>query len=159
MANTSQQHHFSTDQPITSKKGDLLNRSSFAESLAVSIRNWKQKENLVIALYGQWGSGKSSVKNMTIESLKESKETCPTIVEFNPWHWAGQEQLAEAFFHEIGLSIGKNDANGEGKERAARWRAYGTYLTLGASVTKSFKTVLPLLGIPGQEFWIFYQKG
>lgn len=72
-------------------------------------------------------------------------------MEFNPWQWAGQEQLAEAFFQEIGVSIGRSDTSEKGKERAAKWRAYGTYLTLGASLAKSLKTVLPLLGIPGSS--------
>ncbi|NOT57438.1 MAG: AAA family ATPase, partial [Deltaproteobacteria bacterium] len=112
---------------------------------------WTGNDSLVIALYGSWGSGKSSVKNMILEALREQEQGCPLIVEFNPWQWAGQAQLAEAFFQEIGVVLGRSDTNGEGKERAAKWRAYGTYLTLGASLAKSLKTVLPLLGIPGSS--------
>jgi len=141
-------HSFSADRPISSRREDMLGRSSFAESLSTSIKEWKGKDSLVIALYGAWGSGKTSVKNMILDSLNEVKETCPTIVEFNPWQWSGQEHLAEAFFHEIGLSLGRIDKSKEGKIRAAKWREYGTYLSLGASLSKSLKIVLPLLGVP-----------
>lgn len=144
-------HLFSADRPIASRKEDLLGRSGFAESLASAIKGWKGNDSLVLALYGPWGSGKSSIKNIVIESLRESKEHYPLIVEFNPWQWAGQEQLAEAFFQEIAVALDRSDTSEKGKERAAKWRAYGAYLTLGASLAKSLKTVLPLLGVPGSS--------
>ena len=159
MTNSDKKPFFSADRPIISKEEDVLNRSSFAESLATAIRNWREKDSLVIALYGPWGSGKSSIKNMVLESLRERKETCPTIVEFNPWQWAGHDQLTAAFFQEIGKVLGRIDTNGKGKERAAKWREYGIYLTLGASLAKSFKIVLPLLGIPGLEIVELLGKG
>jgi len=45
--------------------------------------------------------------------------------------------------------LGRSDGSEDGKRRAAKWRTYGTYLTLGASLGKSLKTILPLLGLPG----------
>jgi predicted KAP-like P-loop ATPase len=152
-------HLFSADRPIASRKEDLLGRSGFAESLASAIKGWAGNDSLVLALYGSWGSGKSSVKNMVLEALREPNKNCPLIVEFNPWQWAGQEQLAEAFFQEIGVALGGADTSEKGKERAAKWRAYGTYLTLGVSLAKSLKTVLPLLGIPGANILEFLAKG
>ncbi len=55
-------HLLSSDRPITSFAGDLLGRSEFAESLASAIKGWTGNGSLVIALYGPWGSGKSSIK-------------------------------------------------------------------------------------------------
>ncbi len=52
---------------------------------------------------------------MALESLRKSKRECPYIVEFNPWQWAGQEQLAEAFFQEIGAVLDKADRSKGGK--------------------------------------------
>jgi len=158
MAGSSTTHFFSADHPIVSTREDLLARSMFAESLASTIGSWKGKESLVLALYGPWGSGKSSIKNMVLESLA-GKENGPSVVEFNPWHWSGQNQLAEAFFQEIGLAIGKDDVGEDGKGRAAKWRRYGTYLTLGTSITKSLKVMLPLLGIPGSGVLDLISKG
>src|SRR3989442_13176396 len=70
-AKTMDQLTFSPDLPIASASEDRLNRSSFASALATAIRNWNQGSSLVVALYGDWGSGKSSVKNMVLESLTE----------------------------------------------------------------------------------------
>ena len=148
MSEKTQKHPFSSDRPITSTTEDLLGRSDFAESLASAIKGWTGNDSLVIALYGPWGSGKSSIKNMLLGSVQKSKKDCPLIVEFNPWQWAGQDHLVEAFFQEIGTVLGKADKT-KGKKRAAKWRQYGAYLTMGASITKSLKTILPLLGIPG----------
>lgn len=91
MAEDVRKHPFSADRPIISAQEDLLGRTGFAESLASAIRGWKGNDSLVIALYGSWGSGKSSIKNVVVESLRKSQKTCPEIVEFNPWQWAGQE--------------------------------------------------------------------
>lgn len=144
-------HKFSADRPIISGKDDLLGITDFAESLASAIKGWKGKNSLVIALYGTWGSGKTSVKNVAIEALKKDDKNCPLMVEFNPWHWAGQEQLIETFFNEIGSILGKADKT-KGKKRAAKWKQYSTYLTIGTSITKSAKTLLPLLGVLGAGF-------
>jgi len=76
--------HISADRPIIKRREDRLGRAAFADSMAAAIRNWHGKDSLVLALYGPWGSGKSSVKNMVLESLRESENDCPTIVEFNP---------------------------------------------------------------------------
>jgi predicted KAP-like P-loop ATPase len=126
-------HPFSADRPITLCAEDLLGRSGFAKSIAAAIRGWTGNESLVIALYGSWGSGKTSIKNMAIEALRSSEETCPLIVEFNPWQWAGQEQLADAFFQQIGFVLGK-DTSKEGKKRIAKWRAYAAYLKVLAPI-------------------------
>jgi predicted KAP-like P-loop ATPase len=148
MADNMASHPFSADRPITSRSADLLGRGAFAESLASAIRGWKGLDSLVIALYGPWGAGKSSIKNMMLEALRGSKEDCPSIVEFNPWQWMGPEHLAAAFFHEIGVALGKSDSSKEGKQRAAKWQAYGKYLTLGISLAKPLKAVLSFAGMP-----------
>lgn len=152
-------HQFSADRPIGSIEEDLLGRAPFAESLASAIKGWKGNESLVIALYGPWGSGKSSVKNMALQSLRSADADSPLIVEFNPWQWSGQNQLVEAFFREIGLVLDRSDASEHGKRRAAKWRTYGTYLTLGASLAKSLKTILPILGLPGSGIADMVAKG
>ena len=152
-------HPFGADRPIASRAEDLLGRVGFADSLAAAIKGWRGKESLVLALYGPWGSGKSSIKNMVLESLGSAGADSPLIVEFNPWQWSGQDHLAEAFFREIGLLLGRSDGSEDGKRRAANWRTYGTYLTLGASLTKSLKIILPLLGLPGSEITDLLAKG
>src|SRR3990167_2452709 len=103
-------HQFSADRPITSRKEDLLGRSDFTESLASAIKGWTGNDSLVIGLYGPWGSGKSSIKNMVLEVLNEAaKSSKPDVMEFSPWQFSGQDQLLEAFFNEIGIALGHTD--------------------------------------------------
>jgi predicted KAP-like P-loop ATPase len=157
--NKAKKHQFSADRPIGFIEEDLLGRAPFAESLASAIKGWRGNESLVVALYGPWGSGKSSVKNMVLQTLRSAEANCPLIIEFNPWQWSGQNQLAEAFFREIGLVLGRSDGSEDGKRRAAKWRTYGTHLTLGASLAKSLKTILPILGLPGSGIADMVAKG
>ena len=54
---------YSTDKPITSKKEDVLGRKDFSKRLGRLIYNYQGEDGLVLGLYGEWGSGKTSVIN------------------------------------------------------------------------------------------------
>ena len=146
-------HPFSTDRPIVATGQDLLGRSAFAGSLSEAIKAWKNKDSLVIGVYGTWGSGKTSLKNMITDFLRRDQERSPTIVEFNPWQWAGQDQLFSAFFSEIGSSLGIKDKTGMGKQHARKWRAYAAYLEMGSflsqTVRKMLQTAFFAIGVLG----------
>ena len=73
MTDDAPKHLFSADRPIASREEDLLGRSGFAESLASAIKGWTGNDSLIIALYGSWGSGKSSVKNMVLDRCASQK--------------------------------------------------------------------------------------
>ena len=91
---------FSSGRPIATLAEDQLGRRSFAESIAKVVSQWTGRDSLVAAVYGPWGSGKSSLKNMILDAL--SKRNAKTLtLEFNPWEWAGQEKLFEGFFREL----------------------------------------------------------
>jgi predicted KAP-like P-loop ATPase len=150
---------FSADKPIRSKAEDLLGRSSFAESLAAVVEGWTGNNSLVIALYGPWGIGKTSIKNMVLEHLGRRGPDAPIIVEFTPWQWAAQDQLADAFFREIALALGKKDETREAKQRAERFAAYAAYLKLGSHMVSGIRPLLvfvsavaALLGLGGGFF-------
>jgi predicted KAP-like P-loop ATPase len=139
------QHPFSADRPIVSHQEDLLGRAAFSESVATAIRNWREQESLVIAIYGPWGSGKSSVKNMVLESTGNGNPPISAI-EFNPWQWASQDQVAEAFFREIGVALGQVPKDGQ--RLAAKWQAYAAFLQLGANVISGLRGVaIGLIGL------------
>jgi predicted KAP-like P-loop ATPase len=59
----------SADKPIETRQEDVLDRRGFSEALADAIRGWSGQESLVLALYGAWGNGKSSIKNMVLDCL------------------------------------------------------------------------------------------
>jgi len=97
---------FLPDKAITQETEDLLNRSKFAHRLAETIRDWKKEESIVIGLYGPWGSGKSSIINLTIKHLIEltknwSPENKPIVIWFNPWNFIEKDQLLRAFFQQL----------------------------------------------------------
>jgi predicted KAP-like P-loop ATPase len=124
---------FSPDRPIESAAQDLLARSSFASLLAQKISAWRGRESLVIALYGPWGSGKSSVKNLILEKLAEEKYKPLDPIEFNPWLASGVEKITENFFFEIGVKLSR-DRNEASQQRAAKWKRYAGYLESGSNI-------------------------
>src|SRR5438034_6470457 len=89
---------YSADRPIRSKKDDILGRAKFAERLADDIHSWEGDDSLVIALYGAWGSGKTSVKNMLLEANRKKGRTPLPVVDFNPWQLSGTGNIPATFF-------------------------------------------------------------
>ncbi len=136
------------DRPIERLDDDLLGRRGFAETLAKVLTAWQGKDSLVIALYGNWGSGKSSIKNMALDSLTrlaKTKANTPVVINFNPWEFSNRGQLVEAFFREVGASIGRADGRKRFQKLAAKFREYGVYLTSGASILGAFRKPLTAL--------------
>ena len=74
----------SADRPIERKSEDRLSRSTFAEGLRSAVIGWKGNDSRVIALFGPWGTGKTSVKNLMLEGVTADQML---VVEFNPWFW------------------------------------------------------------------------
>ena len=94
---------FKPDQPISSHEEDILGRAPFAQSLADAILRYKEKDSIVIGLFGAWGSGKTSISNMALEridSVSENKtdDEKPIVIRFNPWNFSDQNQLITQFF-------------------------------------------------------------
>lgn len=135
---SSPEHLFSSDRPITRLDEDKLDRRSFAEQLARAVRGWKGNDSLVIALYGPWGTGKSSIKNMVIDALRAAPERV-SVVDFNPWQVANRASLTEAFFDEIGIALRKGPIASKKAQRrtVSKWKRYAARL-------KSSKQLLDL---------------
>lgn len=92
----------SADRPSLDPKEDLFGHAPFAASLADSIRGYPGTDGLVLALYGPWGSGKSTVLSYVRYYLEQREEDDrPVIVPFNPWWFSGQENLARAFLGQL----------------------------------------------------------
>ena len=92
----------SADRPSVDPKEDLFGHAPFARSLADSICRYPGSDGLVLALYGPWGSGKSTVLSYVQHYLDRlSEDGRPVVVEFNPWWFSGQENLARAFLGQL----------------------------------------------------------
>jgi predicted KAP-like P-loop ATPase len=147
-------HGFSSDRPINKIDEDLLGRSGFSQDLAKAIAGWHGNDSLVVALHGDWGSGKSSIKNMALNELKKVDKHKPDIIEFSPWEWAAQDKITSSFFQEISLTIGLKDKSAEGKKLSKLLKKYGRYLNTGETITSGLASALPILFILATFFGI-----
>ena len=136
------------DKPIQSVEEDLLQRSGFVENLCRIFETASPDESSVFALHGEWGSGKTSVKNLLVKKLAKRGDNSPIAIDFNPWAFSGQDQVLEAFFSEIGKSIGRQN---NGKEAAEGFKKLGAYLSFGAKTVKALHLGMDLFGIPGSK--------
>ena len=122
---------FIYEKPIETEKDDFLGRKRFSQHLGKALLDWKEKESLVIAIYGEWGSGKSSVINLASENIEKSDyKNKPTIIEFNPWIFSEENSLGEHFFNEIAKELEiKNDTDKD-KNIAKKLKFYANLLSL-----------------------------
>lgn len=148
-------HSFNPDRPIESEAEDRLERAGFSQQLANRIAVWQGHESFVIGLYGDWGTGKSSVKNLVVEHLAKLGAAAPHLVEFNPWIISGEEKITQSFFHEVGSKLEQLQQDATAKARAALWRKYASALDTASKLAGAFDLVSPALGIiaPGAGAW------
>jgi len=97
---------FISDNAIQNEEGDVLNRADFSKRFVEEILNWDNKESIVIAVFGDWGRGKTSILNMGISHIEKLTKTWkktkrPIIVNFNPWSFSDQETLLLGFFKQL----------------------------------------------------------
>ena len=92
------------DLPIKKATEDILSRSAFAKSLARTILQNSFSSSFTIGLYGEWGSGKTSLLNMILESIYNTDESV-VILRFNPWLCSDTKQLITQFFKQLASAI------------------------------------------------------
>jgi predicted KAP-like P-loop ATPase len=131
---------FRADQPINTHKEDLLSRYSFAKSLAKAILSYELDDSISVGLFGEWGSGKTSLINMTLEEIKSlSSQTEPFIIKFNPWNFSDQNQLIQQFFNELSLILDRDDSAGR-------------YVKIGRTIQKYSRFFEPFDYVPAVSF-------
>ena len=99
------------DEPITSLSQDRLDRKSFAKHLAEVLLSYDSTSSLVIALYGPWGVGKSSLLKLIDLYLQtiSKEDNVPVILHFDPWNFTSIDQLIKMFFKELRGALGQKD--------------------------------------------------
>src|SRR5215217_7711531 len=91
----SHESQLSSDQPLDDPADDRLGYALFAERLAASVQTMIPTRGLVIALYGAWGSGKSTVLGFVEHYLRQKPVgERALVVKFNPWWFARQENVS-----------------------------------------------------------------
>ena len=92
--------------PIERLADARLGRGDFAQLLAGALAGSPERRSMVVALYGGWGSGKTSVLNLCFEALGElPEEQQPLVVRFNPWWYSNTGELLAQFFEELGSAL------------------------------------------------------
>ena len=131
---------FRADQPINTHKEDLLGRHSFAKALADSMLSYELDDSISVGLFGKWGSGKTSIINMTLDEIKSfpvKKE--PFIIKFYPWNFSDQNQLVQQFFKELSLVLCRKDSAGR-------------HIKIGRAIQKYSRFFEPLDYVPTVSF-------
>ena len=119
----------SPDLPIRNVSEDKLNRGSFASSLASAIMEYSSSSSFTIGLYGEWGSGKTSLINMVLDDIE--KRTDKTIIlRFNPWLCSETNQLISQFFKQLASALKEYEDKGGKRHwitKDSAWRLLDEY--------------------------------
>ncbi|EAH7181599.1 NTPase, partial [Campylobacter coli] len=83
----------------------MFSRNSVAEQLNTIIKNYKEEDSITFGIIGDWGSGKTSFVNMTLEDFKDDENFI--IVKFNPWNISTRKKLISDFFTTLAKEIRK----------------------------------------------------
>jgi predicted KAP-like P-loop ATPase len=140
------------DVPVRDSKQDQLGRSTFVKALARTIKSMKGEDSFVFGLCGPWGSGKSSVLRLvTAELQRDRASNNPLVIDFNPWWFAGHDQLLEAFLGQLGSALGRIDTGGRVSALGSKLSNLGKLLRPfgvipGASVVKNAGEALEAAG-------------
>lgn len=136
---------FNPDVPIRFQSEDRLGRKKFADLLARTVISLPPKQTFTIGLFGPWGSGKTSLINMTVDALNGYQDgdgvKVPKVIRFEPWNYIDANQLLAQFFKVISHEL-KLKNNGE------KMAAAGKALDMYAEVVSS-----PLFALVGGLPW------
>src|SRR5439155_22339546 len=117
-----------------------------------ALAGWPAEDSRVVDLYGEWGAGKSSIKNMAIEAIRMQQPPLADVLEFNPWAFGGQGRLMDAFVREIAVALGR-EATPDAEQIEAKWRLYEERFrfteTLAQGTQHVVSGVLAVFGISG----------
>jgi hypothetical protein len=93
---------------LNNKEGertDLLNTSVYADMLVKTIESADKSKPFTIGLFGEWGSGKSSVLKTTQNILEAKPESKYRFVTYDAWKYAG-DSFRRMFLYELQNELG-----------------------------------------------------
>lgn len=98
---------FEADKPIRHVENDEYDRKKYVDNLAYAILTDDDSEGLIVGVEGEWGSGKTSIKNMLIERLQQMPlPSCKThLIEFDAWMYSRSGEMVSALFSEISAGL------------------------------------------------------
>lgn len=135
-----------TDNEIKRVTKDALGFKAFAKALEEIVCS--SETPITIGVYGEWGSGKTSLMRMTQDLLKE-KDTLKTVW-FNAWKFDKSHDLQVALIHTI-LRKMKEDKNTAEtfKEKVGELIEKVNWLGLGKATLSLFPPLASAIQEPG----------
>ncbi|MER6449524.1 KAP family P-loop NTPase fold protein [Streptomyces venezuelae] len=130
---------FAGDDPILDSGSDLLNRQRLARALVEEVQEMNATRGAVVAITGKWGSGKTSLLNLTANILQETEDV--RVVDFNPWFFSGTDHLIRFFFDEMARQLSS--------ERDRKKRLQDSIAGVAERFSRYSASLSPLKFIPG----------
>lgn len=101
---------FNPDSPVLSHDQDRFSYQAFARGLAREIAAYDRQSSFTIGICGPWGSGKTSLLNLTVEALKEElasgdHNAYSVILPFSPWIVGNRDSLLQDLLPTIARRI------------------------------------------------------
>lgn len=94
------------DNRLNSDDADLLDHDALARSVAEIALTAQTPTN--IALFGAWGSGKSSIYSMISKHLDKIAEEEVKVARYDAWKYGGQD-LKRNFIHSVAADLGQGN--------------------------------------------------
>ncbi len=108
---------------------DLIGHADYCDGLVEMIRSVESRGSFTIGIYGQWGSGKTSMlkqikkafDDTEHEKTRQSEEVQPILtVWFNPWRFVSEEHLIIPFFHTLIASLEETAKESKTEQRTKK---------------------------------------
>jgi type IV secretory pathway VirB2 component (pilin) len=129
--------NYQADRAVEKRSEDLLGRVPFAEAIADALVSWRENASLVVGLTGEWGTGKTSIKNFIVDALAPEEEPKRAdIVQIAPWELSGTHDIEAHFFTAIERFLTRKNAPSEDRQIAHRWRVAAAALGIGEALTQ-----------------------
>lgn len=103
------------DAAISSREQDHLDRWPFAREIYGVATTGPKDWSVRIGVYGEWGSGKTSVLNIASRMAKDDGHV---VIWFNPWEFGSRETLWREFVLEVYRGLRKTLGTVRGENRA-----------------------------------------
>lgn len=95
------------DSPIKVAKEDQLGMDYPSNELAEILLDYKSTNSLVVGIYGEWGSGKSSFINLLRSKIEHNLNNHPIMINFDPWFCNSEDELLSYFYDILSTNIKK----------------------------------------------------
>ena len=99
---------YASESPLTDSALDEFERCHFAQRVAQTIASHREKDSIVIGIYGDWGAGKSTILNFINHELQIQDDIDILCVKFNPWLFKDDIHLLQNFFQTIANKLGRS---------------------------------------------------